>query len=227
MKALILAAGRGERLRPLTDHTPKPLLRAGGRCLIEYTIESLVDAGFTELVINLAHLGHKIETALGDGRQFDANVSYSHEGDTALETAGGIIHALPLLGDQPFLVVNGDIATDFPYRKLIVSPVGLAHIVLVPNPAHHADGDFALTNGAIRDQGEPRYTFSGIGVYDPKLFASLPPGKHPLAPLLREAAELGQVSGELYRGFWMDIGTPQRLQELDNLLCDTQKRRQP
>lgn len=218
MKTLILAAGRGERLRPLTDHTPKPLLQAGGRCLIEYTIESLVHAGFTELVINLAHLGHKIETALGDGNQFGARISYSNEGNTALETAGGIINALPLLGDQPFLVVNGDIATDFTFQRLTTRNAGLAHIVLVPNPAHHGHGDFALANGLIRNQGEPRYTFSGIGVYDPKLFASIPPGKHPLAPLLRNAAEQSQVSGELHRGFWMDIGTPERLREVDTLL---------
>jgi MurNAc alpha-1-phosphate uridylyltransferase len=218
MKAMILAAGRGERLRPLTDHTPKPLLPAGGRPLIEHMIEGLVRAGFTDIVINIAHLGQQIPGRLGDGANLGAKIVYSSEGETALETGGGIHHALPLLENSPFLVVNGDIATDYPFERLKHQPAGLAHLVLTENPLHHPSGDFALRDGEILDSAEDRHTFTGIGVYRPELFAACLPGKFPLAPLLREAMAKGLVSGEIYRGFWMDIGTEARLRELDERL---------
>lgn len=214
MKAMILAAGRGERMRPLTDHTPKPLLAAGGRPLIEHLVAALVDGGINELIVNTAHLGEQIEQYLGDGRRFGARIVYSPEGE-ALETGGGIFRALPLLGDGPFLVVNGDIATDFPFARLKDHPAGLAHLVLVPNPPHHARGDFAVEGGLVNDAGPERHTFSGIGVYRPELFAGCSPGRFPLAPLLRKAMPEGRVSGELYEGFWMDIGTVERLEAFD------------
>ena len=218
MKVLILAAGRGERLRPYTAHTPKPLLTVGGRPLIEHIIAGLTRAGFSEFVINLAHLGEQIQSRLGDGSRLGANIAYSLEGNEALETGGGIHRALPLLGTAPFMVVNGDVATDFPYGSLKNCPQGLAHLVLVDNPAHHPQGDFALQGGKLDSLGEPKYTFSGIGVYRPELFASRQPGKFPLAPLLREAMAKGLVSGQLHLGFWMDIGTVERLRELDERL---------
>lgn len=214
MKAMVLAAGRGERLRPLTDTRPKPLLRVGGRPLIEHTIQALVAAGFTDLVINLAHLGEQIEAALGCGERFGARIRYSYEGKTGLETGGGILHALPLLGKQPFLVVNGDIATDFPYHRLPDTIPGSAHLILVPNPEHHKKGDFALDQGKVLATGEQCYTFSGIGIYKPELFHACQPGKFPLAPLLRKAMAEKSVTGEVYRGFWMDIGTLERLRAL-------------
>jgi len=214
MKAMILAAGRGERLRPLTDHTPKPLLAAGGRPLIEHLIESLVTEGFHELVINLGHLGQQISERLGDGSRFGARIAYSPEGWPALETGGGIFHALPLLGPDPFLVVNGDIAVAFPFGRLIQQPVDLAHLVLVPNPPHHEAGDFPLSGGLVTNEG-PRHTFAGIGVYSPELFDGCQPGAFPLAPLLLRAIAAGRVSGELHQGFWMDIGTVERLRAFD------------
>ncbi|MDO9104377.1 MAG: nucleotidyltransferase family protein [Methylovulum sp.] len=216
MKAMILAAGRGERMRPLTDHTPKPLLPAADKPLIEHTITQLVTAGFTDIVINHAHLGGQIEACLGDGRQLGATIAYSPEGETGLETAGGIINALPLLGDGPFLVVNGDIATDFPYAELKNRTVDLAHLVLVNNPEHHPTGDFTLDHaGYVSDVGSEKWTFSGIGLYRAQLFSATSPGSSKLAPLLRAAMVGKHVSGQHYSGFWMDIGTPQRLQELD------------
>lgn len=217
MKAMILAAGRGERLRPLTDSTPKPLLAAGGRPLIEHLIVDLARGGFTDLVVNTAHLGQQIESYLGDGGRYGVTIAYSRELE-ALETGGGIRQALPLLGEGPFVVVNGDIATDFPFATLRQRPNGLAHLVLVPNPEHHGAGDFALAGDSILPSGEPRYTFSGIGVYRPELFADRPLGKFPLAPLLRQAMADDQVSGELYRGLWMDIGTVERLAAFDQML---------
>lgn len=219
MKAMILAAGRGERMRPLTDHTPKPLLSVAGRPLIEHTINQLVSAGFTEIVINHAHLGQQIEDKLGNGTQLGAKIDYSPEGEQALETAGGIINALPLLGNEPFLVVNGDIATDFPFADLKKIPVEFAHIVLIDNPLHHPQGDFALDNsGNFIENDNQRYTFSGIGLYHPDLFSKTPPGKSKLAPLLREAIAAKKATGQHYSGFWMDIGTPERLQELNRHL---------
>ena len=218
MKAMILAAGRGERMRPLTDLTPKPLLQVAGKALIEHTIIQLVAAGFTDLVINHAHLGRQIEEYLGNGQRYGGQISYSPEGE-ALETAGGIVNAQPLLGNAPFLVVNGDIATDFPYASLKMVTVKLAHLILIDNPAHHSAGDFGLEdNGSVTNTGEQKLTFSGIGLYHPDLFKSTPPGKSKLAPLLREAITENKVSGQHYRGFWMDIGTPERLSDLDTYL---------
>lgn len=219
MKAMILAAGRGERMRPLTDHTPKPLLPVAGKPIIEHTISQLAAAGFNDIVINHAHLGRQIEDYLGNGRQWGVSIAYSPEGETGLETAGGIINALPLLGDEPFLVVNGDIATDFPYAELKNRRFDLACLVLVDNPEHHPAGDFALDReGIAADTGTEKLTFSGIGLYRPELFSGAQPGTRKLAPLLRAAMLERRVSGQHYSGFWMDIGTPQRLQELDERL---------
>lgn len=219
MKAMILAAGRGERMRPLTDSTPKPLLKAGGQALIEYHIHSLAAAGVRELVINHAHLGQQVEDYLGDGSRYGVQISYSAEGEgKALETGGGIFKALPLLGEAPFIVVNGDVWTDYPFAQLPTNPGGLAHLVLVDNPPHNPSGDFHLQGQVVLGEGEPRLTFSGIGVYDPRLFAACEPGAFPLAPLLREAMAQGLVSGEYFSGSWLDIGTPERLQQLDQSL---------
>lgn len=216
MKAMILAAGRGERMRPLTDRTPKPLLDVAGKPLIVHTIRQLVSAGFHDIVINHAHLGKQIEDTLGNGRQFGANIHYSPEGEQALETAGGIINALPLLGSEAFLVVNGDIATDFPFYELRDRTIDLAHLVLVGNPEHHDQGDFGLdSKGMVVENGSEQYTFSGIGLYRPEIFAGLPAGIRKLGPLLRQAIANQRVTGQKYSGFWMDIGTPERLQQLD------------
>ena len=213
---MILAAGRGERMRPLTDSTPKPLLIAGGKAIIQHTIEQLVNASFTEIVINTAHLGEKIRQALGNGQQFGASIEYSDEGKTGLETAGGIIKALPILGDTPFLVVNGDIANEYDFSILRNKTCDLAHLVLIPNPQHHPEGDFHLSdNGLVLTEGLPTLTYSGIGIYNPELFKNTVPGKLKLAPILRQAMSINRVSGEKYSGFWMDIGTPQRLEKLN------------
>lgn len=219
MKAMILAAGRGERMRPLTDVTPKPLLEAGGKPLIVWHIERLARAGYTELVINHAHLGGQIEAALGDGSRFGVSIRYSPEAE-ALETAGGIANALPLLGDEPFLVVNGDIFCDHDFAALPRELGALsAWLVLVDNPAHHPGGDFALKEDRVLEAGEHKLTFSGIGIYRPEMFAAIARGaKARLAPLLRERMAAGRVGGEHYRGFWLDVGTPERLRHLDKLL---------
>lgn len=215
MKAMILAAGRGERMRPLTDHTPKPLLRAGGKTLIEYHLEALAAAGISEVVINLAHLGSQIRTRLGDGSRFGLTIRYSDEGERALETGGGIFKALPQLGEDSFLVVNGDVWCDYPYRLRGLTHGDLAHLVLIDNPAHHPHGDFFLNAGRLSLTHGERLTFSGIGYYHPRLFEGCRPGAFALAPLLRHAAEHGKVSAEHYRGGWLDVGTPERLQALD------------
>lgn len=217
MKAMILAAGRGERMRPLTDHTPKPLLPVGGKPLIIWHVERLANAGFRDIVINHAHLGRQIEVVLGNGSQFGVSIRYSSEAE-ALETAGGIANALPLLGDAPFLVVNGDvyIDCDFALLKDQLSESQLAWLLLVDNPAHNPDGDFALIDGQVVAHGTPMYTFSGIGIYRPALFDSVVRGsKAKLAPLLRAAMADGKVGGMHYAGRWTDVGTPQRLLELD------------
>lgn len=214
---MILAAGRGNRMRPLTDHTPKPLLKAGDKPLIVYHIERLAAAGIHDLVINHAHLGEQIEAALGDGSQFGVCIRYSPE-PQALETGGGIFAALPLLGAAPFLVINGDVWTDIDLATIRPTSSDLAHLVLVDNPSHNPDGDFALTEGRVHPDGAPRLTFSGIGVYDPALFAGCSSGAFPLAPLLREAMRVGRVGGQHHRGHWIDIGTPARLAELDGML---------
>ncbi|OYV20500.1 MAG: hypothetical protein CG441_375 [Methylococcaceae bacterium NSM2-1] len=218
MKAMILAAGRGERMRPLTDYVPKPLLPVAGKTIIEHTINQLISEGFNDIIINHAHLGQQIEDHLGNGQQYGANIQYSPEGDQALETAGGIINALPLLGDEVFLVVNGDIATDFPFAELKNLTIDLAHLVLVDNPEHHPQGDFGLDNtGKVIENCREKLTFSGIGLYRPELFSNTPPGSSKLGPLLRQAIANQRVSGQKFAGFWMDIGTPERLQELNFL----------
>jgi MurNAc alpha-1-phosphate uridylyltransferase len=217
---MILAAGRGERMRPLTDHTPKPLLPVAGRPLIVWHIERLAAAGIRDLVINHAHLGAQIEQALGDGARWGVSIRYSPEGEgRALETGGGIYRALPLLGEQPFLVINADVWTDVELGRLALPAGALAHLVLVDNPAHHPDGDFRLVSGRLQPDGGPKLTFSGIGVYAPALFDDCTPGAFPLAPLLREAIALDRVTGEQHRGRWIDVGTPQRLASLEALLA--------
>lgn len=218
MKALILAAGRGERLRPLTDTTPKPLLRAGGKPLIEYHLQRLAEAGLRDIVINLAYLGTQIEQALGDGQRWGLRIRYSREGAKALETGGGIRHALPLLGPGPFLVVNGDVYTDYPFSRLLQQPMharDLAHLVLVPNPPQHPQGDFQLSGGRVSEGDGPRLTYSGIGLYRAALVAGVAENAFPLAPLLCQAMRDERVAGEAYAGVWRDIGTPERLAELD------------
>lgn len=222
MKAMILAAGRGERMRPLTDHTPKPLLRIGGQTLIEHHLYALVQAGIRELVINHAHLGDKLVAALGDGAAYGVEIAWSPEPEGALETGGGIFNALALLGDDPFLVVNADIWTDFPFTSLPAQPDGLAHLVLVNNPEHHPDGDFSLVDGQVSRRGPAMLTFSGIGVYRRGLFDGCAPGSFPLAPLLRRAMDAEQVSGETYAGAWFDIGTPGRLEAVNEVLINRQ-----
>jgi MurNAc alpha-1-phosphate uridylyltransferase len=227
LRAMILAAGRGERMRPLTDHTPKPLLIVGGKPLIVWHIERLVRAGITEIIINHAHLGAQIEAALGDGGSFGVQIRYSSEG-TALETAGGIAYAMHLLGDKPFAVVNGDIYCDYDFAHLSAHAAALqasgdaAYLVLINNPPQHPNGDFGLLHGRVTD-GAPKLTFSGIGLYQPALFTHIAHGtKAPLAPLLRAQIALGKVSGEHFSGRWVDVGTPQRLEQLDNELHTSQ-----
>lgn len=216
---MILAAGRGERMRPLTDATPKPLLEVGGKPLIVWLIEALAAAQFRELVINVSHLGARVESALGDGRRWDVRIRYSHEVE-ALETAGGIANALSLLGPEAFAVVNGDIHTDFDFATL-APPAGndLAHLVMIDNPSHHPAGDFFLESGRVREDGTHRYTFSGIGVYQPALFSHIAAGtKYQLSAVLKPAIASGRVSGEHYSGRWCDVGTPERLKSLDRSL---------
>lgn len=216
---MILAAGRGERMRPLTDHTPKPLLQVGGKPLIVWHIERLAAAGIRDLVINHAHLGEQIEQRLGSGATWGVRISYSAEGEgRALETGGGIFRALPLLAASPFLVVNADVWCDIDLAALQIADRDLAHLVLVDNPAHHPQGDFALQQGRVSSRGGVRLTFSGIGAYRSELFAGCEPGAFPLAPLLREAMAAGRVSGVRHLGAWSDIGTPQRLAALDQQL---------
>ena len=227
MKAMILAAGRGERMRPLSDHTPKPLLKVAGKSLIEYTVAALVTAGITDIVINLAHLGEQIKHNLGDGSHYHANIIYSDEGATGLETAGGIKKALPLLGRSAFLVVNADISCDFPFQNLMNKDCDLAHLILVNNPEHHPDGDFAFNSQfTLTPEDAPKYTYSGIGLYHPDLFANISGGKSALAPLLKNAMQANRITGELYQGFWMDIGTPERLEELNALIRNNSQRTQ-
>ncbi|TVT75596.1 MAG: nucleotidyltransferase family protein [Denitromonas halophila] len=222
MRAMILAAGRGERMRPLTDTCPKPLLAAGGVPLIVHHLRRLAAAGITHIVINHAHLGQMIEAALGDGSAFGVHIQYSAE-PTALETAGGIRQALPLLGDTPFLVVNGDVFCDLDFAALThraAQPgADLAHLILIPNPPHHPAGDFHLQGDRASLSNGERLTFSGIGLYHPDMFTPLISGQPaPLGPLLRQAIAAGRVSAERFDGLWMDIGTPERLAELDALL---------
>lgn len=219
MKAMILAAGKGERLRPLTLHTPKPLVRVGGVPLIEYHLQALAAAGFTEIVINHAWLGQQIEDHLGDGSRFGVSIRYSAEGEP-LETGGGIFKALPLLGDKPFAVVNGDIWTDYSFAGLRTPLTGLAHLVLVDNPAHHPTGDFCLAGTQVLDAqpGSDTLTYSGIAVLSPELFEGAEAGAFKLAPLLRNAMAAGRVTGERLQGHWVDVGTHERLAEVESLI---------
>lgn len=230
MKAMILAAGRGERMRPITDHTPKPLLKVGGKPLIVWHLESLAKAGFKEIVINHAHLGEQIEAALGNGAQWGVTIQYSPE-KVALETAGGIANALHLLGNETFLVVNGDTFTEIDFAQLTPSHSKgegwgggkmvkhLAHLVLVDNPQQHPNGDFAIEDGRLEHTGKQMLTFSGVGVYQPDLFADIVKGEPAkLAPLLRKAIDNKRATAQYYEGVWHDIGTPERLKNLDESL---------
>lgn len=214
MKAMILAAGRGERLRPLTDTLPKPLLPVRGRPLLEHHFAALARAGVSEVVINLGWLGERIRQHVGDGARFGVSVVYSEEGYPPLETGGGIHRALSLLGPEPFWLVNGDVFCDYVFEHRALAPGALAHLVLVPNPAHHPGGDFALAEGYVADAGQPRLTYAGLAILHPALFAGCEPGRFALAPLLRASAARRQVTGELYTGEWSDVGTPERLAAL-------------
>ena len=237
MKALIFAAGLGERMRPLTDATPKPLLPAGGKPLITWHLERLAAAGITEVVVNISWLSEQFPAALGDGRRWGLSIHYSHEGDVPLETGGGMWHARGVLGNDPFIAINGDVWTDYEFSQLPAQPPGDAHLVLVDNPAHNPAGDFALaSDGIVRNDGAGKLTFAGIGVYRASLFddwrrvigdtpgARAEPPRFRLAPLLRAAIAEGQVTGEHHRGRWTDVGTPARLAELDAGLRETPPR---
>ena len=216
MRAMILAAGRGERMRPLTDVLPKPLLEVQGKALIVWHLEKLRDAGFKEIVINIAHLGYKIPEYLGDGSDYGLKISYSDEQDTgALESAGGIKKALHLLGDETFLVVNGDVYCDYEFKAHFDLKDKLAHLILVNNPAHNPNGDFGLNDTLVLNSANEMYTFSGIGYYNPKLFKNTETGKSALTPLLRVEIQKSNISGEVYDGIWHDIGTPQRLEDIN------------
>jgi len=222
VRAMILAAGRGERMRPLTDNVPKPMLEVKGKPLIQYHVENLVQAGIMDIVINHALFGEQIEDYLGHGKALGANIAYSSEGHQPLETAGGIVKALPLLGDKPFVTVNADIWTDFPFQNLLSELNGhsnrqanhLAHIILVDNPEHNSKGDFALNDREVCNQGEPMLTFSGISVFKPAFFEDGSSVCTPLTPMLRQAISQRRVMGSHYQGCWRDIGTPERLYEL-------------
>ena len=216
IKAMILAAGRGERMRPLTDTLPKPLLEVNGKPLIIWHIEKLLACGFKDIVINIAHLGYKIPEFLGDGSKYGVNITYSDEQESgALESAGGIKKALPLLGDNTFLVLNGDIFCDYDFDVNFDLKDNLAHLILVTNPEHNPDGDFGLKNAFVLNEDTKKYTFMGIGYYNPKLFESLAVGKSALAPLLRQEIKNKKITGELHHGMWHDIGTPQRLEDIN------------
>jgi MurNAc alpha-1-phosphate uridylyltransferase len=214
MRAMILAAGRGERLRPLTDHTPKPLIKVGEHRLIEYHLQKLAQAGFREIIINLSHLGELIRKTVGDGSRWGLNIQYSDEPPAALDTGGGIQQALPLLGDAPFAVINADLFTNYPFSRLRAIKCDQAHLIMVPNPAHNPNGDFALHGGHIDPDGEHKHTFSGMSVYNPRFFESSSAGRFSVVPMLISAAKEKKVTGELFRGTWHDIGTKERLESL-------------
>lgn len=215
MKVMILAAGRGERMGALTKTCPKPLLKVAGRALIEHHLVTLKRQGFTEFVINVAYLGEQIKAALGNGEQWGVHIEYSDEGEQALETGGGIFKALPLLGKAPFLVVNADVWTDFPFASLRTKVDKGIHLVLVNNPEHNKNGDFCIQDGVVRLADKERYTYSGLGVFNPDVFKQHSSGVFPLAPMIRQLITKDQVSGELYGGEWVDVGTPDRLADLN------------
>lgn len=231
MKALIFAAGLGERMRPLTEHTPKPLLHAGGKPLIVWHLEKLAGCGIRDVVINTSWLAGQFPADLGDGARWNLRIRYSHEGPTPLETGGGMLHALPLLGEDPFVLVNGDIWTDYDFARLPREPAGLAHLVMVDRPQHATHGDFALDDsGHVRADGANRLTYAGLGVYRPQLLddwrgsvgdepgAAQNPPRFKLAPILKAHMAASAITGEHHRGRWTDVGTPQRLRELDAAL---------
>ena len=231
MKALIFAAGLGERMRPLTEHTPKPLLQAGGKPLIVWHLEKLAACGIRDVVINISWLADRFPDSLGDGARWNLRIAYSHEGERPLETGGGMLHALPLLGDSPFVLVNADIWTDYDFARLPRVPAGLAHLVMVDRPQHATHGDFALDDsGHVRADGANRLTYAGLGVYRPQLLdgwrgsvgdepgASADPPRFKLAPILRAQMAVGAITGEHHCGRWTDVGTPQRLSELQDSL---------
>jgi MurNAc alpha-1-phosphate uridylyltransferase len=222
MKAMLLAAGRGERMRPLTDTVPKPLLNVGGRPLISWHLQALARAGFREVVINLSWLGEQLRAALGDGSSFGVSIRYSDEGPVALETGGGILRALPLLGPGPFLVVSGDVWTDIDFARVQLEPGALAHLVLVANPPHHPRGDFGLESGYVVSGDNERLTYANVGIYTADFFAGFADGRFPLIQPLNRAIAAASVRGELHRGQWCDVGTPQRLAELDQRLRGVQ-----
>jgi len=212
---MVLAAGRGERMRPVTDTLPKPLVPVAGKPLIGYQLQRLAAAGVREVVINLSWLGERIRSTLGDGRDYGLSIAYSEEGPVPLETGGGIFRALPLLGSGPFLVINGDTWSDIDYSHLVLEDGAHGRIVLVPNPTHKARGDFGLEGDLVVDREVDRFTYSGVGVYRPEFFAGCSPGKFPMLPLLKRAISSRLLRGELHRGEWCDVGTPERLATLD------------
>lgn len=224
MYAMILAAGRGERLRPLTDRTPKPLLKAGASLLIEHHLQALSEAGFRDIVINIGHLGQQIIDRLGDGSRYRLKIHFSDEREGILETGGGIARALPLLKSDPFLVINGDIWTDINFSLLPEKINSLAHLVLVKNPTHNPLGDFCLEDSLVQEKNnhQPTWTYSGVGIYSHGLFDQSKEQRFPLAPLLRKYISAGQITGEIYHGLWFDIGTRERLDELNKLLLAAQ-----
>jgi N-acetyl-alpha-D-muramate 1-phosphate uridylyltransferase len=215
MRAMLLAAGRGERMRPITDSTPKPLVRVGGRPLIAWHLAALARAGIREVVINLSWLGAQVRATLGDGRDYGVAITYSDEGPVPLETGGGIFRAVPLLGPGPFLVVNADIWTDIDFAALALEEHAHARLLLIPNPPHHPRGDFGLEGDLVVTRDTDRYTYSGVGVYRPEFFGGCSPGRFPLLPLLNRAIAAGLVRGQVHRGEWCDVGTAERLASLD------------
>lgn len=219
---MLLAAGRGERMRPLSDSLPKPLIRVGGRPLIVWHLEAFRRAGIAEIIINTSWLGEQLHAALGDGREFGVSIRWSDEGPVALETAGGIIGALPLLGAEPFLVVSADVWMDVDFARVHLEPGALAHLLLVDNPPHHPHGDFGLEDGQVTLSEGARFTYANVGLYDPQFFAGYAPGRRALIEPLRRAIGAGRVRGELHRGAWCDVGTPARLAALEEELARVQ-----
>jgi N-acetyl-alpha-D-muramate 1-phosphate uridylyltransferase len=215
MKAMVLAAGRGERMRPITDTVPKPLVRVGGRPLIAWHLAALARAGVREVVINLSWLGEQLRTALGAGADFGLRITYSEEGPVPLETGGGIFRALPLLGPEPFLVLSGDIWTDIDLGGVQLEPEAQAHLVLIPNPPHHPRGDFGLEGNVVVQRDSERLTYANVGIYRPEFFAGCAAGRFPLLEPLNRAIAARLVRGEVHRGAWSDVGTPERLAQLE------------
>jgi len=219
---MVLAAGRGERLRPLTDTLPKPLVAVGGRPLISWHLAALARAGVREVVVNLSWLGEQLRAALGDGREFGVAIRYSEEGPVPLETGGGILRALPLLGPEPFLVVSGDVWTDIDFARVTLEPEALAHLVLIPNPPHHPRGDFGLEGELVVSAAHERFTYANVGLYRPEFFAGCTAVRFPLLEPLNRAIAARRVRGELHRGQWCDVGTPERLAALNAKLAAVQ-----